>query len=92
MLRQAGKAAAGLVPAGLVAGLGVPALAALVFLAVCTLAVACWVIGSGDRSDRVTRMIYARRGDARCQDATPAAPATSLPPAAPRRQPLRARP
>jgi hypothetical protein len=42
-----------------------PAFAALVFLAVLVLGAACWVISSGDRSDRVTRMIVARRGDVR---------------------------
>jgi hypothetical protein len=42
-----------------------PVLAALVFLAVRALAVACRIIGNGDRCDRVTRMIYARHGDAR---------------------------
>ena len=29
------------------------------------LGVTCWVIGSDDGSDRVTRMIYARHGEAR---------------------------
>jgi len=42
-----------------------PALAALVFAAVLAVAVACRVISNGDRSGRVTRMMYARRGDAR---------------------------
>jgi hypothetical protein len=61
-VRRAGRAAAGLLPAAALARLGVPALAAVVFLAVLALGAACWVIANGDRSDRVTRMIYARRG------------------------------
>jgi hypothetical protein len=78
-------AAAGLLPAALLARLGVPALAALVFLAVLVLGVACWIIDSGDRSDRVTRMILARRGDARCLAPGPSARLC------PSRQPLSAR-
>ncbi len=78
--------AAGLLPAAALARLGLPALAAAVILAVAALGAACWVIASGDRSDRVTRMIYARHGDARSL--------TSRPPAAParasRRRPARA--
>jgi hypothetical protein len=68
MLRQAGKAAAGLVPASLVAGLGVPALAALVFLATLMLAVGCCIISSDDRTDRVSRILDARRGNIRSPD------------------------
>jgi hypothetical protein len=64
-LSRVGRMTAGILPAALVARLGLPALAAAVFLAVLALGAACWVIASGDRSDRVTRMIYARRGDAR---------------------------
>ena len=66
------KHAGGPVVAALLAGLGLPVLAALVLLAVLVLAAACWVISSADRSDRVTRMILARRGDASCL--APAAP------------------
>ena len=77
---------AGMLPAAALARLGVPALAAVVFLAVLTLGAACWVITSSDRSDRVTRMIYARHGDARSLvPRSPAAPAH-----APRRKPARA--
>ena len=46
-------------------------------------AVACWVISNGDRSGRVTRLIYARHGDARC---LPPGPAPSSPAARPRRR------
>jgi hypothetical protein len=65
-LRRAGRAASGVLPAALLIRLGVPAIAALVFLVVVVLGVICWIIDSGVRSDRVTRMILARRGDARC--------------------------
>ena len=44
-----GGPAAGMLPAAVLARFGMPALAALVFLAV---AVACWVISNGDRSDQ----------------------------------------
>jgi hypothetical protein len=58
--------AAGMLPAAVLARPGMPAIAALVFLAVLAVAMACWVISNGDRSGRVTRMIYVRHGDARC--------------------------
>jgi hypothetical protein len=64
-LKRAGRVTAGIVPAAALARLGLPALAAVVFLGVLALGAACWVIASSDRSDRVTRMIYARRGDGR---------------------------
>ena len=59
MLRRAGKVAAGAVPAALVARLGVPALGALVFLAVLVAGVACWVVGSDARANRVRRVLLA---------------------------------
>jgi hypothetical protein len=62
MLRRAGRAAAGALPAALLAGFGLPALGALVFLVVAVLAVICWVIASGERTDRVSQMMLARRG------------------------------
>jgi phage shock protein PspC (stress-responsive transcriptional regulator) len=46
--------------------IGVPALAVVVVLTVLVLGVACWVINNPDRSDRVNRMMLARRGDGRC--------------------------
>ena len=64
MLRHAGRTAAGVLPAALPAELGMPALGALVFLAIVVLAVICWVIASGDRTDRVSQMMLARRGEA----------------------------
>jgi len=84
-LRHARRAAAVVLPAGLLAQLGMPALAALVFLAVLALAAGCWVISNDGRSDRVTRMILARRGDARSLAPQPPA-TTSLPGSRPRRR------
>jgi hypothetical protein len=83
VLKHAGKAAAGVLPTALLAGLGMPALGALVFLAVLVLVVACWVIGSGDRTERVSRILLAGRGDANCLPPVPAGP--SLPASRPRR-------
>ena len=60
MLRHAGKTAAGMLPTALIAGLGLPALGALVFRAVLGLGVICWIISSDDRANRVTRMVHAR--------------------------------
>lgn len=79
-LKHAAKAAAGVLSAALLAGVGLPALGALVFLAVLVLMVACWVIGSGDRTERVSRILLAGRGDATCLPPVP----TALPPPAPR--------
>jgi hypothetical protein len=39
-------------PSYLLARLGMPALAVLVFLAILVLGVICWIINSGDRPDR----------------------------------------
>ena len=66
MLRRAGKVAAGVVPAALLARLGLPALGGLVLLAVIVVGVACWVIGSADRTERVSRVLLAWRGNANC--------------------------
>ena len=74
VLKHAGKAAAGVLPAVLLSGLGLPALGALVFLAVLVLVVTCWVIGSGDRTERVSRILLAGRGDASCLPPGHAAP------------------
>jgi hypothetical protein len=66
VLKHASRAIAGMLPAALLVQLGVPVLAALVFLAVIVLGVACWIISDPERSDRVNRMLLARRGNARC--------------------------
>lgn len=74
-LRGACKVAAGMLPAALVAGLGLPALCGLLLLAVLVLAVACWVIGSRDRTERVSRMLLAWRGNVGCLAQDGAVPA-----------------
>jgi hypothetical protein len=72
-LQRASRGVAGMLPVALLGRLGVPALGALVFLAVLVLAVICWIIASGERCDRVNRMMLARRGDARCLSRRPPA-------------------
>jgi hypothetical protein len=67
------RVVAGMLSAGLVAGLGRPAIVAVVLLAVLVLGVICWVIGDSARSERVTRMILARHGDGRCLARSPSA-------------------
>jgi hypothetical protein len=64
-LRHAARASAPASALAVLAGLGWPAAAAFAGLAVLALAAACWVIGSRERSDRVSRILLARRGDAR---------------------------
>ncbi len=83
-LKHVGRAVAGMLPTAVLARLGMPALAAVVFLAVLVLGVACWVISNPDRSDRVIRMMLARRGNVRCLAPTSSAP--SVPASRPRRQ------
>ena len=68
------RAAAGMLPAAALAGLGLPTLGALVFLAVVALAVTCWIISSPDRADRLNRLLLATRGDARCLKPAPHLP------------------
>jgi len=86
MLRRAGRVTAGVAPALLVAGLGLPALGALVFLAVLATGMACWVFGSDARTNRVSRVLLAWRGDPGCLGgASTAAPASPVP--RPRRRP-----
>ena len=78
-VKSSGRLVAGLLPATLLLRLGMPALAALVLLAVLLLGVICWIIGSGDRSDRVYRMMLAGRGDARCLTPRVSAPSSLAP-------------
>ena len=75
-VKQTARTAAGMLPAALFIRLGLPALGALVFLAVLVLGIICWIVGNADRSDRVTRMILAKRGDASCLASGSSAPAT----------------
>ena len=63
-LTRAGKVAAGVASAALVAGLGLPALGALLFLAVLVIGAACWVLRSDARTERVSRVLLAWRGNA----------------------------
>lgn len=65
-LKHAGKTAVGMLPAALIARLGMPALAAGVFLAVLALLVICWIVSNDDRCERVSRIMLARRGNASC--------------------------
>jgi hypothetical protein len=76
ILKHAGGAAAGMLPAALLVRLGMSALAAVVFLVVLVLGVICWIISSDDRTDRVNRMLLARQGDARCLDPDTFAPSS----------------
>jgi hypothetical protein len=66
VLRRAGMLAAGAVPAALMAGLGLPTLGVLVFVAVLAAVVGCWVVCSDARTDRVSRVLLAWRGNADC--------------------------
>jgi hypothetical protein len=59
MLRHAGKVTAGALSAALVARLGLPALGALVFLAVLVAGVVCWVLSDDARAECVTRILSA---------------------------------
>ena len=86
VLRQAGKVAAGIAPTALMARLGLPALGALVFLAVLAAGVTCWLLGSDARAARVSRVLLAWRGDAGCLAAGGAA-ASAAPALRPRRWP-----
>jgi hypothetical protein len=52
-----------------------PALVALVLLAVLTLAFACWVIRNQERTDRVSQILLARRGTPAAQPAPAVSPA-----------------
>lgn len=73
IVKYAGQVVAGTLPAALLVRLGMPVLAALFSLAVLVLGVICWIIGSQERSDRVARMMLARRGNARCLKPSPGA-------------------
>jgi hypothetical protein len=87
MLRRASKAAAPILPAALLAGLGLPALGALIFLAILVIVVvACWDIDDAARTEQVCRILLAGRGDTNCLLLPGAA---GRPVAAPRSQPHR---
>ena len=82
-LRWAGKVATRVMPAALMARIGLPAIGALVFLAVLAAGMACWVLGSDDRADRVSRVLLAWRGNPSCLGIA----APTLPVPQPRRRP-----
>lgn len=65
VIRRTGKVAAWAAP-GLIAGIGLPALGALVLLAILAAGVTCWVLGSKDRTDRFSRVLLAWRGNSSC--------------------------
>jgi len=62
MLRHVGKVIAGAVPAVALARLGLPALGAVVFLAVLAAGVTCWLLGSDARAARVSQVLLAWKG------------------------------
>lgn len=68
-----GRAVGAIVSAMAVARMGMPALGALLILAALAVGVTCWVIMSQERTERVSRLLLASRGDARClpKKATP---------------------
>lgn len=70
IVKCAGQVVAGMLPAALLVRLGVP-VAAVFFFAILVLGVLCWIIDSQERSDRVARMMLARRGNARCLKPSP---------------------
>ena len=65
-LRRVCKVAAGVAPAALAAGLGPPALGVLLSLAILVVGAACWVLRSDARTERVSRVLLAWRGNASC--------------------------
>ena len=83
-LKRAGRMTAKALPAAVLAELGLPALGAVVFLAVAALAMTCWVIGSGDRTNRASQLMLAWRGQAEClTSATPLPTASASGPGTP---------
>ena len=90
-LRHIGKVFAGAVPAVALARLGLPALAALVFLAVLTAGVTCWLLGSDARTARVSQVLRAWKGRPESPAADSPA-ALALPTPHPRHWPWQRRP
>jgi hypothetical protein len=64
-LKRGARSAAIFFAADQLLRLGVPALGALVFLVVLMLGVVCWVVASPERTERLSRLLLASRGDAR---------------------------
>jgi hypothetical protein len=79
-LGHAAKFLAGTVPTAVMVGLGMPESGVLIFvLAVMVLGTACWVISSDARTDRVSRMLLAWRGNADSLGRGAAAPGPPAP-------------
>ena len=73
-LKHAGRAATGTFSFAALTQLSMPELAALGLLVVLVLGVICWIISSDERSARVSRMMLARRGDAKCLETSVSPP------------------
>jgi hypothetical protein len=73
-LKHSGRTAAGIPAAALIVRLGMSAIVVVASLTVFAVIVICWIISSDERSDRVNRMMLARRGDARCLKGGPGGP------------------
>jgi len=71
-LKHLGRTATGIPVAALLVRLGMPAIVAVSSLTVVVIIVICWIISSDERSDRVNRMMLAKRGDASCLKPGPA--------------------
>jgi hypothetical protein len=84
ILKPAGRAAGGTLSVAALTQLSMPELAAVGLLVVLVLGVICWIISSDERSARVSRMMLARRGDAKCLETSASPP--SPPKARARRQ------
>lgn len=63
LTRKASRVVAGILPMAVLARLGLPALAAAVFLCVLTAGVACWLFSDDARANRVIRILLAWRGN-----------------------------
>jgi hypothetical protein len=66
VVRHLGRIVGAVASAVTVSRMGLPALEALVGLAVLVVGVFCWVITSPERTEQVSRLLLAGRGDAKC--------------------------
>ena len=73
-LKHAGRAATGTFSVAALTQLSMPALAVVGLLVMLVLGVICWIISSDERSARVSRMMLARRGDAKCLETSASHP------------------
>jgi hypothetical protein len=65
-IRHATRALTPLTAAGIITALGYPAIAIAAGLIVAALITACWILSSNARTERLTRIILARHGNAKC--------------------------